>query len=466
MKKSVKILIIVLCLIIVGLAVFIVWDKVINRKLNVSENLEMYKGYWYTDKETGESTTEYTELNIKNINGNVITFDYTLAIICADKDITTEIKDGKGEFKTNESQGSIKLSDNKVELKVKNINYDDTDFEKVFSYKSSGSRNKNIVNNQEKIIGEWQIKRIVDLNTNTDMGYSQHFGNDLANKYHFEFYNNGTYVRLLGDVDETGTYEVVENKVNMHSKLGTQISLQITEDEDKNLILIENETETNVRVYYSKLNKTNVLDSNDEQSNKNHDENKTISNPDEIRIVSDYNHVSSTSGYMKVTGFDLNSNVVWTYQTDTFDSVEYRCKLDWFHTNRAYIIQSEMITVLNALNGLIVGSCKIPKIKENESFTDIMATSVNTQKGIYYVLARHSYDVNGKDILYKIDDSGNIVGKSDIKGDFETETVYEIFAQGVEVSGISVDNTEKTLECTLSIDDGGTETRKFDIEFK
>ena len=81
-------------------------------------------------------------------------------------------------------------------------------------------------------------------------------------------------------------------------------------------------------------------------------------------------------------------------------------------------------------------------------------------------MARHSYDVNGKDILYKIDDSGNIVGKSDIKGDFETETVYEIFAQGVEVSGISVDNTEKTLECTLSIDDGGTETRKFDIEFK
>lgn len=264
MKKSVKILIVVLCLIIVGLTGFIVWDKVINKKLNVSEDLEIYKGYWYTDKENGESTTEYTELNIKNINGNVITFDYTLAMICADKDITTEIKNGKGEFKTNESQGSIKLSDNKVELKVKNINYNDTEFEKVFNYKSSDNRNKNIVSNQEKIIGEWQIKRIIDLSTNTDMGYSQHFGNDLAQKYHFEFYNDGTYVRLLGDVDETGTYEVVENKVNMHSKSGTQISLEITEDEDENLILIENETEINVRVYYSRLNTTNNANSNNE----------------------------------------------------------------------------------------------------------------------------------------------------------------------------------------------------------
>lgn len=150
MKKSLKVLIIVLCLIIVGLIAFIVWDKVINKKLNVSESLEIYKGYWYTDKESGNSTTEYTELNIKDINGNVITFDYDLAMICADKDITAEINDGKGEFKTNESQGTIKLSDNKVELKVKNIKYNDTDFETVFSYKSSDKRKTNIANSNNE----------------------------------------------------------------------------------------------------------------------------------------------------------------------------------------------------------------------------------------------------------------------------------------------------------------------------
>ncbi len=80
----------------------------------------------------------------------MITFDYTLAMICADKDITVEINDGKGEFKTNESQGTIKLSDNKVELKVKNINYNDTDFETVFSYKSSDKRKTNIANSNNK----------------------------------------------------------------------------------------------------------------------------------------------------------------------------------------------------------------------------------------------------------------------------------------------------------------------------
>ena len=196
----------------------------------------------------------------------------------------------------------------------------------------------------------------------------------------------------------------------------------------------------------------------------------TVTNSEKIRLVSDFNHTSSTSGYMKVTAFDLNSNIVWTYQTDIFDGVEYNCKLDWFQTNRAYIIENDMIIVLNALDGSIIGKSKIPKIRENEFFSEIMATSVNTQKGVYYVLARHFYDANGKDILYKIDNSGNIVGKSDVKGGYEMDTVYEIFAQGVEVSRISVDDNEKILECTLTNDEAGTDTpswtKKFEIEFK
>lgn len=355
MKKSVKILIAVLCLIIVGLVTFIVVDKVINKKVEAP--------------------------------------------------------------KTDESKIS-NLSDNNNNAENNTTVFEDTDF-----------------------YGDWNNDENTQLTINNDGTFqadhytasSEIFGDYTINGETIEFIckkNDDTYNKKWNgkiSKDSNGNYRL---KVNLYD-------WDIT------------------------LNKVNK----NEQSDKRQDENKAVSNPEEIRIVSDYNHVSSTSGYMKVTGFDSNSNVVWTYKTDTVDSVEYICKLDWFHTNRAYIIQGEMITVLNALDGLIIGNCKIPKTVEND-YIDIMATSANTQKGFYYVLTRHFYDVNGKDILYKIDDSGNIVAKSDIHSGFELETVYETFAQGVEVSGISVDNTEKTLECTLNSDDGGTETRKFDIEFK
>lgn len=279
MKKSVKILIVVLCLIIVGLAGFIICDKVINKASNLisknSRDYEDYKGYWYTDKENGETSTEYTELNIKDINNSVITFDYTIAMLCADKDITVDLQDGKGDFETKESTGTIILEDNKVELRVINTHYNNSEIKKVFNYKSSDSRNKSISdsrNNQEKIVGEWKIKRIIDLDSGTDMGYSQHFGNSLAEKYHFEFYNDGTYIMLLGDTDDKGTYEVVGNKVNMYSESGIQKNLEITEDEDNNLILIENETEINVRVYYSIIKETNTQNSSSEQENLSRDE--------------------------------------------------------------------------------------------------------------------------------------------------------------------------------------------------
>lgn len=156
MKKSVKISIAVLCLIIVGLVGFIVWDKIIKKDSNVSNkfennNLENCKGYWYTENQSDELVTEYTELHIKDINNNTVTFDYNIAMVCSDNDIKAEIKDGKGEFKTSESQGIIVIEENKVELKVKNIHYGDTEFQKVFSYKASDSRNQNKVNIEQTV---------------------------------------------------------------------------------------------------------------------------------------------------------------------------------------------------------------------------------------------------------------------------------------------------------------------------
>ena len=36
----------------------------------------------------------------------------------------------------------------------------------------------------------------------------------IAEKYHFEFYNDGTYIMLLGERDEEGTYEVVDKDLS------------------------------------------------------------------------------------------------------------------------------------------------------------------------------------------------------------------------------------------------------------
>lgn len=57
---------------------------------------------------------------------------------------------------------------------------------------------------------------------------------------------------------ETPIYEITEEEFLKR--------IHLAEDEDKNLILIENETEINVRVYYSRLNKTNNANSKTEQS--------------------------------------------------------------------------------------------------------------------------------------------------------------------------------------------------------
>lgn len=254
--KNKKIIAVILVIVLIALVVLGAYLLMKNK--TESTNLESYKGYWYAKEESTE-LAEYDELNIKEIKKETITFDYTLAMLCSDKDIKVEIKDGKGDFKTEESQGTIKLENDKVELKVKNTHYDDTEFEKIFSLKSSESRNEKLLNDrksQDNIVGEWKIKQIIDVERGEDRGNSQHFGIEIAEKYHFEFYNDGTYIMLLGERDEEGTYEVVDNKVNMTSKSNELRTLEITKDEDGNKVLVENEKsegKTVIKIYYDKL---------------------------------------------------------------------------------------------------------------------------------------------------------------------------------------------------------------------
>lgn len=210
----------------------------------------------------------------------------------------------------------------------------------------------------------------------------------------------------------------------------------------------------------------------DDSANTSNKGNKTIKSVEDIDdIVADYNHVSRTSGYMKVTAFDLNSNVIWTYKTETIEGHDWDYKLEWFHTDRAYVIVYDHVIVLDALTGNMINDCKFPKDIENDS-VDVLATTINTEKGYYYALVRHDYFIEEsssiiiRDVLYKIDDRGIIVSKANINSN-GAETIYDGFAQEVSVTKIDVDSSEKVLTCNIKHDtDIDSSQVRFDIDFK
>lgn len=114
------------------------------------------------------------------------------------------------------------------------------------------NENKNSEKNiQEKIIGKWSIERIFDSVTGEEMGYSQFFGFEIAEKYHFEFYEDGTYIMQLGERDEKGTYKIMDNKINMTSNSKEKTNLEI-ENNNGNIKLVEKEEETGVQIDYVK----------------------------------------------------------------------------------------------------------------------------------------------------------------------------------------------------------------------
>ena len=106
--------------------------------------------------------------------------------------------------------------------------------------------------NQDKIVGEWQIKQIIT--DGEERSFSSYYGLEIAEKYHFEFYSNGRYVKLLGELDEKGTYEIVGNKVNMTSESNNLTVAEFTKDEDGNEVLVESNDggTTGTQIYYEK----------------------------------------------------------------------------------------------------------------------------------------------------------------------------------------------------------------------
>ena len=115
------------------------------------------------------------------------------------------------------------------------------------------NENKNSEKNiQEKIIGKWSIERIFDSVTGEEMGYSQFFGLEIAEKYHFEFYEDGTYIMQLGERDEKkGTYKIMDNKINMTSNSKEKTNLEI-KNNNGNIKLVEKEEEIGVQIDYVK----------------------------------------------------------------------------------------------------------------------------------------------------------------------------------------------------------------------
>ena len=363
MKKSVKILIVVLCLIIVGLVTFIVVDKLINKKVETQNNDESNVVNAISNSNDDNNTTSVNETNFKS-------------------------SDFYGDWNNDEDTQLTVNSDGTFQAD---------------HYTASSTIYGDYTINGDKI--EFVCKK-------DDSTYNKKWSGQISK-------------------DTSGKYTL---KVNLY-------------DQERTLYKVRNNT------------------GNEEQYN-NDKSNKAIESAEDIRIVADYDYVSSTSGYMKITAFDLDSNVVWTYKTETIEGFEYLYRLDWYHTNRAYITKEKGITVLDALNGSVIGNCEFSKINENDTYQEVLATSVNTEKGYYYALVRHFYDATGKDIVYKIDNSGNIVGSGDIIDDYGTQTVYEIFSQGASITEMHIDSSEKVLTCTIGSEEGGSEEKIFDINFE
>lgn len=231
---------IIIC--IISLLIFLLIVLTIFLLNNKKINYDNYKGYWYVDKSSFDSYSEVgigiDLVSIKTVDKTNITFDIIFAGLFGENNITTELKNGVGEIKTNDSTGTIELKDNKIIISIKNKNYD-SKFDKTFSYKSS---EKKTINSNQNVIGEWTIEKIIDLTTGEERGNSQHYGMNISTNYHFEFYADGTYIKQLGEENDNGTYEIVGNKINMTSKINNVIkTLEISSN-----TLIEDDGTTRV----------------------------------------------------------------------------------------------------------------------------------------------------------------------------------------------------------------------------
>lgn len=107
--------------------------------------------------------------------------------------------------------------------------------------KNNNINSKNSSN--ENIIGNWYPN---DINAEGEEGgrsLSSYFGYKINEKNHFEFYTDGTYIKQLGDLDEKGNYEIVDNKIYMTSSLGQITILEFNTDENDINSLVEKENE-------------------------------------------------------------------------------------------------------------------------------------------------------------------------------------------------------------------------------
>lgn len=137
-------------LIIGIITIFLIGATILLIKIYGNIDLEQYIGYWHVKQDVMEEslTVDNDELNIVRIEGDTLTFDYNISMLCGEKNIKVKIKNKTGNFETKISKGTIKFKQDKIELTVKNINYD-KEFKRTFIYKSKESKSL------QKYIGKW-----------------------------------------------------------------------------------------------------------------------------------------------------------------------------------------------------------------------------------------------------------------------------------------------------------------------
>lgn len=148
---------------------------------------------------------------------------------------------------------------------------------------------------------------------------------------------------------------------------------------------------------------------------------KVIDSPENIRIVREYHHTTIEDEFMRVIAFDIDSKMVWSYDTESTTKTETNFDISWAGGKVLYVIQGNKIVTLSAITG-----DKIEEITLNSS-NDEKINTFRQYEGNLYVITDFTIEgeIEPKHKLYKINKYGNIVNSKEI------EALYDGFDKAI-----------------------------------
>lgn len=162
---------------------------------------------------------------------------------------------------------------------------------------------------------------------------------------------------------------------------------------------------------------------------------KKIENPEDVRIVREYHHLTSTSKVMRVLAFDLDSKLVWMYDTDNTTEIESNFDISWAGNEAVYIMEENKVIILSSLTGE-----KIQEVMINSGYNEKI--NLYRQHGDdLYIVTDLWVDAGTKlkHKVYKINKLGDIINSKEI------DALYDGFDQTVESVSVEFDGENMTV---------------------